>query len=175
MRAAISLERVISRDMDLCLWFNRASRYQGIKHSFVLVSWLGNGKFWYMLMLMLPFSFGKAGLQASLHMAVVGFVGLLIYKLIKSNTYRLRPYMTNKAINLGTSPLDQYSFPSGHTLHAVSFTIIIGAYFPLLAWALLPFTVLVALSRVILGLHYPSDVAMGALIGLVLAALSLQF
>jgi undecaprenyl-diphosphatase len=69
--------------------------------------------------------------------------------------------------------LDLYSFPSGHTLHAVSFTILAVASFPGLAWLCVPFATLVAMSRVVLGLHYPSDVAAGALLGAALAALSM--
>ena len=65
------------------------------------------------------------------------------------------------------------SFPSGHTLHAVSFTVVALAYYPWLAPLLLPFTVGVALSRVVLGLHYPSDVLAATAIGSLLAAVSL--
>jgi undecaprenyl-diphosphatase len=73
----------------------------------------------------------------------------------------------------GTRALDRYSFPSGHTLHAVSFTILAVHSFPELAWLLVPFAALIAASRVVLGLHYPSDVAAGALIGAALATLSM--
>ena len=62
-------------------------------------------------------------------------------------------------------PLDEFSFPSGHTLHAVSFTVVALAGISQLAWLLVPFTTLVAMSRVVLGLHYVSDVLVGALIG----------
>jgi len=71
------------------------------------------------------------------------------------------------------APLDEFSFPSGHTLHAVTFTIIALAYAPLLAPLLLPFALLVAASRVVLGLHYPSDVLAATLIGCGLGAVSL--
>jgi undecaprenyl-diphosphatase len=77
--------------------------------------------------------------------------------------------VTFDGIRAGTPPLDRYSFPSGHTLHAVSFTAIATAHFPELGWVLVPFTVLVAASRVVLGLHYPSDVLAGAAIGAALA------
>jgi undecaprenyl-diphosphatase len=69
--------------------------------------------------------------------------------------------------------LDRYSFPSGHTLHAVSFTTLAVSSFPELAWLLVPFAALIAASRVVLGLHYPTDVAAGALIGATLAVLSM--
>ena len=70
-------------------------------------------------------------------------------------------------------PLDRYSFPSGHTLHAVSFTTIALAHFPELAIVLVPFALLVAVSRVVLGLHYPTDVAAGAVLGATLATIGL--
>ena len=73
------------------------------------------------------------------------------------------------AIICSAKPLDQFSFPSGHTLHAVGFSVVAVAYFPVLIWLVLPFTLLVAASRVILGLHYPSDVLAGALVGLSIA------
>lgn len=68
--------------------------------------------------------------------------------------------------------LDEFSFPSGHTLHAVSFTVIATAWFPFLVVLLVLFTVLVAMSRVALRLHYPSDVLVGVLIGAVLGTVS---
>jgi undecaprenyl-diphosphatase len=64
------------------------------------------------------------------------------------------------------------SFPSGHTLHAVVFSLVALNYYPQLSLILLPFTLMVALSRVVLGLHYPSDVVAGALIGAAVASLS---
>jgi undecaprenyl-diphosphatase len=51
-------------------------------------------------------------------------------------------------------------------LHAVTFTAIAIAYYPPMAFLLIPFTFLVALSRMVLGLHYPSDVLAGAAISL---------
>src|SRR3546814_10187080 len=71
------------------------------------------------------------------------------------------------------APLDEFSFPSGHTLHAVAFSLVAVAHYPALAWLVLPFAASVAASRVVLGLHYPSDVLAATAIGSALAGLSL--
>lgn len=171
-RTANFLEKFIEHELELCCRINRVCRLRWVQKTFALISWLGDGKFWYLLMILLPVCYGHEALGVSFKMALVGIIGLLIYKLIKSTTGRQRPYMRDNHIRLGTSPLDQYSFPSGHTLHAVSFTLIIINYYPELAWLLLPFALLVALSRVILGLHYPTDVLVGGIIGAGLAVCS---
>jgi undecaprenyl-diphosphatase len=87
-------------------------------------------------------------------MAATGAVGVLLYKWLKSRTSRPRPYQVRAAIQRGADPLDQFSFPSGHTLHAVSFSILMVAYFPALTWLVVPFAAAVPLSRLVLGLHY---------------------
>ena len=76
-------------------------------------------------------------------------------------------------IRAWVAPLDEFSFPSGHTLHAVAFSLVALAHYPVLAWLLIPFTASVAVSRVVLGLHYPSDVLAATGIGAALASFSL--
>lgn len=163
------LEKFAEHELDLCCRINSACRLPSVRKCFAFISWLGDGKLWYLLMMLLPLYYGGQALHVSFKMGLAGVAGLLIYKLIKSATGRARPYMCDSNIRLGTAPLDQYSFPSGHTLHAVSFSLIIIAHYPGLAWLVVPFAVLVALSRVILGLHYPTDVVVGGVIGAGLA------
>ena len=157
-----------------CLRLNRGCQQQRIvRDVFAAVSKLGNGVFWYALIFLLPAVYGGQAVFPSVRMAVVGVTGVLLYKYLKSRLVRERPYISLAGIVPGTPALDRYSFPSGHTLHAVSFTILATASFPQLAWLLVPFATLVAASRVVLGLHYPTDVAAGAIIGTVLALLSM--
>jgi undecaprenyl-diphosphatase len=95
------------------------------------------------------------------------------YKFIKGALNRERPFASFRSVKALLPPLDRYSFPSGHTLHAVSFTLLLGHYYPVLLVVVVPFALSVALSRVMLGLHYPTDVAAGALLGALIASTSL--
>jgi len=159
------LERMRAYDLFLCLACNRAVRLRPIQRLFAVVSRLGDGVFWYALMAVLPVVYGRAGLAASLTMVAAGAAGVLVYKRLKARFVRQRPFGTHADIAMGTAPLDRGSFPSGHTLHAVAFGVITVAWFPALAWLVAPFAALVALSRMVLGLHYPSDVLAGAALG----------
>lgn len=169
----VKLQKFNDWDIDLCQSCNDLSCNLTLRKIFRLVSRLGDGVFWYILMAVLVLHYQAEALSAVLHMLAVGLAGTLIYKLIKRKTLRPRPFNVYPSIVCNGHALDQFSFPSGHTMHAVVFSIIGVAYFPVLIWLVLPFTILVALSRPILGLHYPSDVLMGALIGALLSAFSL--
>ncbi len=167
-----SLERVADWDLRVCLRFNRVCRRLSWRLLFRCVSVLGDGIAWYALMAALLLHHRDAAVAPVLHLVGVGLASTLVYKWLKKRTLRPRPYQTHAGIEHFATPLDQLSFPSGHTLHAVAFTCVTLTYYPALAWLLLPFTLLIAVSRVVLGLHYPSDVLVGALLGALVAAAS---
>jgi undecaprenyl-diphosphatase len=159
-------------DSNLCIAVNQTSQVRLIRDLFRLVSRLGDGLFWYSLMLLILLFEGSEGLLPVLHMALAGLSGTLLYKWLKGKTLRPRPFEVHQDIFMTGKPLDKFSFPSGHTLHAVVFGLVAINYFPALSFIIMPFVSMVGLSRVVLGLHYPSDVLAGALIGSLIAALS---
>jgi undecaprenyl-diphosphatase len=160
-------------DRRVCLAANRWGTRRAVGVFFGIVSRLGDGVFWYALMLSLVVVDGRRGGLAAAHMAVTGLAALLLYRLLKRYTRRPRPFRACPGVIAHVPPLDEFSFPSGHTLQAVGFTVVALAWYPLLAPLLLTFTALVALSRVILGLHYPSDVLAAIGIGGALGTASL--
>lgn len=162
---SLSVQRMVAFEVAVCGVFNRASRPRHIQLFFVYISRLGDGGLWYAAMLALPFLFGGRGLATSAQMICVGLLNLIIYKTIKQLAGRARPCDMDPRISLGTAPLDQYSFPSGHTMHAVAFSTVITSQHGELMWFVIPLSSLIALSRLVLGLHFPTDVIAGALIG----------
>ncbi len=165
--------RINALDLALCLRCNRISRYWLPRMFFRGVSRLGNGIFWYVLMMALLAIDGATALPTVLRMLAAALAGLLVYKWLKVRTSRPRPCQVYATITASAPALDRFSFPSGHTLHAVSFTLVASSAYPGLAPILWLYTALVALSRPVLGLHYPSDVLAGAAIGALLAQLVL--
>ena len=105
----------------------------------------------------------KLGLEMGLSLGI----SHLIVHVVKRITNRPRPYITLKNIDQVNIPFEPYSFPSGHTTAAFSVAVTLSLSTPIWGWEciLLALASLVGISRVYLGVHYPSDVLMGGLLG----------
>lgn len=164
-------QRLLKWDARLTIRANRWSHRELIGQFFKVISRLGDGWFWaaaVITMIGVLAVQGRAPLSIALATLVIlltSYSGYRLYRFLKRHTVRPRPYQVHQVIVLKERPLDVFSFPSGHTLQAVLFTLLIGSQTPVLLWVLAPFTALVALSRLVLGLHYPTDVLVGAGIG----------
>ena len=165
------MARVDAAEYGICRRLNRGASFAFPRRLFRIASRLGDGVIWYVLLALLPLLYGAPAVKPVIIMALTGVLGVVLYKFLKRVFVRERPFITHSTIDLAMAPLDRYSFPSGHTLHAVSFAWQATAHFPELGWVLVPLAALIASSRVVLGLHYPTDVLAGAAIGASLAEL----
>ncbi len=175
MRLVSGASAIARVDLSVCLFANRIHRRLALARFFRVVSQLGDGWAWLALAPALLIAHGAAALVTIGRMATMAALGVLLYRWIKRVTGRPRPYQAHPSIVRVAAALDRYSFPSGHTLHAVCFTtLVVGEYPDPWTWILVPFSVLVAMSRVTLGLHYPTDVLAGGSLGFGLALIALR-
>lgn len=151
-------DQLLSSDLILTRRVRRLTDQHLALAFFAAVSRLGDGIAWYLLMLGLLLFGGSTGQLVCLQMAVLGVTSLLVYKALKRLSRRPRPLTVECALATSVAPLDEFSFPSGHTLHAVGFTLVVTQQYPEAGLLLWPFSAAIAMSRVVLGLHYPSDV-----------------
>lgn len=170
-RLAEYTNQLLYWDSSLCIHLNRYSYRESVAVFFKTVSRLGDGWFWYAMLAISAIMGGLSNWHFIAATIMTSLLGVVLYKVLKVKTVRPRPYQVHQVINLGERPLDVFSFPSGHTLHAVLFTLAMGGMFPVLLWVMVPFAILVGLSRMVLGLHYPTDVLIGAMLGIALSFL----
>lgn len=165
----------LERELSFGRWIHGAAARDWVVSLLVAVSRIADGWIWYGAVAVLPLVGGPQGTSVSIRLVAVGVFDLATYVILKRWVARPRPYAACSDIRACTKALDQYSFPSGHTLHAVACSVVLTAYYPHLAWVVWPFAGLVALSRLVLGLHYLSDVIAGAALGALVAEVSFQF
>jgi len=173
LRFTADFSRLDALEVRLCRPVNAIAQTIPVCSYFRFVSRIGDWPLWVALLLVLPLIYGREAWISVAHMAVTSLAGILIYKALKLSLLRERPFASHRDVHLLSRPMDRYSFPSGHALHATSFMVMLAAFVPPVMWLMLPLAVSIALSRVVLGLHYPSDVLAGAMIGFALARVSL--
>lgn len=160
------LEFLLKLDGAVLLWIQECLRGPLPDTFFVFYTTLGNaGLVWLVLsVLMLCFkSTRKAGVTALLAL-VVGFIFTNV--LLKSMVQRTRPWLVVEGLTALIAEGDPHSFPSGHTCAAFAAAL---AWRPYLSkrWGntALVCAVLMGLSRLYVGVHFPTDVLAGALVG----------
>jgi undecaprenyl-diphosphatase len=136
---------------------------------------LGDGWAWYALALLI------LGWGGSSRFVVVGAAGLsvisgiVLFSLIKKISRRKRPCEFEPHCWAIILPPDEFSFPSGHSITAFAIMLSVGRFHPHLMPALLLLAVCIATSRVVLGMHFLSDVLAGSLIGTILGYAAFRF
>ncbi len=96
--------KMLDLDLKGCVYLNHLSQSQRIALFFKTISRLGDGPFWYVMMLSVWTMQGVAYGLNILYLVVMGSIGTLIYKFLKNKTTRPRPYQVHQVIVLGERP-----------------------------------------------------------------------
>jgi undecaprenyl-diphosphatase len=128
----------------------------------------GDGWLWYALGLAVLFFGGEQRFSAAGAAGCAAALGTVIFLLLKRKTGRRRPCAIAPHCWARLLPPDQFSFPSGHTITAFAVGVPLALHYPTLAGGLMFCATSIAISRIVLGMHFLSDVIAGALIGVLL-------
>jgi len=165
------LQRLQHHEKRMFLWCNRTIRHSVLDRVLGFLTHMGGATFTIFcslsLALFAPGKWSITGWQCLAALSVSHFLAAVIKKRMR----RMRPYLVLPHTIVGKNPLKDHSFPSGHTtaIFSIITPIIVVAGWLSLTLILLALTV--GLSRIYLGLHYPSDCLAGCLIGTVTALL----
>jgi undecaprenyl-diphosphatase len=129
----------------------------------------GDGWLWYALGIILYFHGGPHRFAAIGAAGSAAVCGIFLFRALKKTSHRQRPCDIEPHCWSSILPPDRYSFPSGHSITAFAVAVTIGLFYPELMVSLLTAAVLIAASRIILGMHFLSDVVVGSAIGVTLA------
>jgi undecaprenyl-diphosphatase len=154
-------------DLNIFYFFNNTLSIPVLDKFFSLITNVNNWYIAYVILLLI--SFIKGGRIGRL--TVIGVLVLITLtdqlssNILKDLIHRLRPCIVLPDVKTPIGCTGTYSFPSNHAVNNFAAAIFIYRFFPKLKWALFITAVLISVSRIYLGLHYPSDVLGGAILG----------
>ena len=163
------LEYISSRDHRLMRRLNNWRAPRWVRFWMVCATRGGDGWLWYGLAFVIFLFGGPERFDALLAAGLAAATGALLFVLMKRKARRKRPCAIAEHCWATLLPPDQFSFPSGHSITAFSFAVSYGLFYPAFMPVLLFCAASVAVSRIVLGMHFLSDVVVGSLLGTLLA------
>lgn len=167
---------MVAMEADILLWIQNNIRNDVLTPIFKFITTLGNaGVIWIVLSvgLLIPKKTRRVGALALVSLL---FSALIDNVILKNVVARTRPYEVIEGLTSLVGVQKDYSFPSGHTGSAFAAAVVMFLGLPKKSGIpILVFACLMGLSRLYVGVHYPSDVLGGALIGTGIALFTYWF
>lgn len=160
------MERMLSFDQQLFFIINHLPHTEASNMIAMAISGAGTaGIIWFMLTAVLFLKEEIKDHRFFLPFIIAGGISWTIVELfLKPLIARARPNEVMGAIIVGSGS-DGFSFPSGHATIAFAMAVVLSRKEPKWKWMLFTLAVLISLSRIYLGVHYPLDVVFGAFLG----------
>jgi undecaprenyl-diphosphatase len=166
----------VSRWDEKCLLtFSTHRALRPLSPLMIAATYAGDGYLWGIVALFILMFGTKSDYNHVLVGLSVTILNILFFRLLKIVFKRARPLYTAPVHDLKYRFLDSFSFPSGHATTSFGIAFVLSHYYPFFLIALLVYGVssLIAISRIYVAEHYPSDVMSGAILGTITAQLFL--
>jgi undecaprenyl-diphosphatase len=163
---------VEARDHRIMRRVNRWRAPRWFRWSMLIATRLGDGWLWYVLGIVLLLRGGQSRYVAFGCAGLAACAGILLFLALKKVCHRKRPCELAPHCWAAVRPPDPFSFPSGHTITAFAIAFSVGFFYPAMLAPLLLAAIAIGASRVVLGMHFFSDVLIGGAIGTGLACAS---
>jgi undecaprenyl-diphosphatase len=161
------------RDHRVMRRLNRWRAPRWIRYWMIAATRMGDGWLWYSVAAGL-LAFGGAQKFAAIGAAgSAAIVGIAVFKILKRLSHRPRPCQFEPHCWSKVLPPDRFSFPSGHTMTAFSIALVLSYFYRGVELPLYFLAASIAISRVVLGMHFLSDVLAGAILGVGLGCAAL--
>lgn len=156
---------ILRRDYSLMRRANNWPAPRWTRAYVVSATRAGDGWLWYAMGLAILLFGGEDRFAALGSAGTAAVLSILLFIGVKRFAGRRRPCEIEPHCWATLLPPDQFSFPSGHTMTAFAVALPLSLYYPNLTIGLLFCAISIAMSRILLGMHFLSDVIAGALIG----------
>jgi undecaprenyl-diphosphatase len=163
------LQLIASGDHKLMRKINKWLAPKWVRLWAVAATRAGDGWLWYLIGLIILLAGGETRFEAIAAAGSAALVGIATFKALKHVSGRKRPCQIEPHCWATLLPPDQFSFPSGHSITAFAVAVTLGEFYPVLLPGLLFCAFSIAASRILLGMHFLSDVIVGAALGMLLA------
>jgi undecaprenyl-diphosphatase len=160
-----------NKDLKWIAFFNSRLKCRVLDKIFIPLTYVGNATNTVAICLLMIGIGNTLVRHVGVQALIVLISSHLLVQVLKRTVTRERPQDVLSDLNTYNLSLDRYSFPSGHTTAIFSIAVTVSLYIPVLAFLVLPIAVLVGLSRVYLGVHYPSDVIAGIVLAVATSVL----
>ncbi len=158
-------EFIQARDYQVMRKVHRWRPPRWLRYWMIAATKLGDGWVWYSVGIALLLFGGEYRFIAFAASAAAEAATIVLVRLLKKASKRKRPCQLEAHCWANVLPPDQFSFPSGHAMSAFAIAVPLCVFYPEMGAALIALSVSIAISRVILGMHFVSDVVVGSVLG----------
>jgi undecaprenyl-diphosphatase len=161
------IDYLYNTDLSIFYFINHSLSLPILDKFFSLITNVNNWYIAYIILLLIGIiKGGRTGRIVAIGvLLLITITDQLSAGLIKDLVHRLRPCAVLPDAITPMGCTGTFSFPSSHAVNNFAAAVFIYRFFPKLVWALFITAILISVSRIYLGLHYPSDVLGGAILG----------